>query len=360
MLFEEARDLTRKPGQIPVLFQLDPATREATGTVMPFCSDACRAACGDEHGLGLTVKGNSAVSDFGYEVHCEQCGKPVALDQKPIATASFDDLFVDAVSGLKEYYPLLQDEEIVGGLKLIAYEQFIATGDSQFDYEAVRDSLEKQLNGARDVVIDDIRDSVRRIQSGGHGSSKCQPVEAADGYQRLKDIGQQIMRDMVSAGFRHESPLETGDEIMQRMIDMNIAPRYRSFIGGYIFAQYGMGGGLVCSGKPFRTERKLTSRALAEQYPAKGSMPQAVVAQLYQLREDEVAYLAKKGKVTVSDLATLDRGARFVVATMLFGKCDTEAKQALLHDEHHQVRSAAVLAKAELEPEPCNESAAGK
>ena len=48
---------------------------------MPFCSETCRTAC-VEHGLGETTAGVSTVSDFGYDVHCEQCGKPISGDDQ--------------------------------------------------------------------------------------------------------------------------------------------------------------------------------------------------------------------------------------------------------------------------------------
>lgn len=85
------------------------------------------------------------------------------------------------------------------------------------------------------------------------------------------------------------------------------------------------------------------SRELASQYKTKGSMPQAVAEQLYALRDSEVRFLAAKPSISVRDLAPLDRGARFRVATELFPACDVDAKHALLHDEHAHVRSAASL-----------------
>lgn len=68
---------TEEGNAFPVLFQIDPQSKEATGTVMPFCSPACREAAGTNHGLGETRQGESTSSDFGYTVHCEQCGKEV-------------------------------------------------------------------------------------------------------------------------------------------------------------------------------------------------------------------------------------------------------------------------------------------
>lgn len=92
----------------------------------------------------------------------------------------------------------------------------------------------------------------------------------------------------------------------------------------------------------------LTSRELAEQYPVKGSMPQQVVQKLYQLRETEVERLSRQQVIVASDLHDLDRGARGAVANLLFIKCDVSAREALLHDEHHQVRSCAEIAANEL------------
>lgn len=93
----------------------------------------------------------------------------------------------------------------------------------------------------------------------------------------------------------------------------------------------------------------LTSRSLAEQYPVKGSMPIAVVQQLYDLRENEVERLSQQGMITVADLRGLDRGARFLVAHTLYAKCDDAARYALLHDVHPHVRSGATSAQSDLE-----------
>lgn len=99
-------------------------------------------------------------------------------------------------------------------------------------------------------------------------------------------------------------------------------------------------------------EKPVTSRMLAEQYPVKGSMPHAVVHQLYQLREAEISTLSQRAVILESDLSELDRGGRAVVASMLYAKCDDVARHALLHDEHPHVRSCAEISRSELEPEP--------
>ncbi|MGW9760573.1 hypothetical protein ACUXSM_007454, partial [Burkholderia sp. 132550021-2] len=94
--------------------------------------------------------------------------------------------------------------------------------------------------------------------------------------------------------------------------------------------------------------RTMTSKLLAEKYPAKGSMPHHLTYLLYQLRETEVGRLSRSSEVAVADLQDLDRGARAVVASMLFGKCSNDARNFLLNDEHSHVRSCAAISQSEL------------
>lgn len=71
---------------MPVLFELDPDTNEATGTVMPFCSTSCRDACGGTQyaGFAKSSAGTSSLNDFGFDPHCEQCGLDIktALEEQ--------------------------------------------------------------------------------------------------------------------------------------------------------------------------------------------------------------------------------------------------------------------------------------
>jgi hypothetical protein len=97
-----------------------------------------------------------------------------------------------------------------------------------------------------------------------------------------------------------------------------------------------------------RHDVALTSRALAERYPARGSMPRPVVQQLYAMRRTEVETLAGRAVIDVADLASLDRGSRFMVADTLFASCSPAARHALLNDQHHGVRSAADIASRNL------------
>lgn len=65
--------------EIPCIFEVDPNTKEATGTVAPFCSEGCRYKAGGERYPGFKVAsiGVSRLSDFGYEPHCEDCGSEI-------------------------------------------------------------------------------------------------------------------------------------------------------------------------------------------------------------------------------------------------------------------------------------------
>ena len=108
-------------------------------------------------------------------------------------------------------------------------------------------------------------------------------------------------------------------------------------------------GGCGAKANPNLSEATLTSRALAGRYPVKGSMPTAVVHQLYQLREREVEALRHLVDIKEADLRRLDRIGRAVVAGLLFEKCDDAARHALLHDEHAHVRSSAERSKFDME-----------
>lgn len=66
----------------------------------------------------------------------------------------------------------------------------------------------------------------------------------------------------------------------------------------------------------------------------------------YDQRDAEVNALSEKGSVSAEDLLKLDRLGRFKVADELWAKCEAGAKESLLNDEHHSVRSTAALARA--------------
>ncbi|WP_321935183.1 hypothetical protein [Paraburkholderia sp. J8-2] len=88
------RKLPKTSGEFPVLFEIDPTSNEATGTVMPFCSTACRDACGGTAypGFRMAKEGTSTLSDFGYDPQCEECGG----DIKSIAGLSDERKPVDS------------------------------------------------------------------------------------------------------------------------------------------------------------------------------------------------------------------------------------------------------------------------
>ncbi|WP_139313514.1 hypothetical protein [Rhodoferax antarcticus] len=69
----------------------------------------------------------------------------------------------------------------------------------------------------------------------------------------------------------------------------------------------------------------------------------AEIEKIYSDRKAQVAGLAAKGSISVQDIQALTRHGRFQVADELWTICDEGAKKALISDEHHHVRSAAIL-----------------
>ena len=70
----------------------------------------------------------------------------------------------------------------------------------------------------------------------------------------------------------------------------------------------------------------------------------AQVELLYAQRAKQVADLARRGSIKADDLPHLDRLGRFKIVVEHWPLCDESARQALLKDTHHSVRSAAILA----------------
>jgi len=66
---------------------------------------------------------------------------------------------------------------------------------------------------------------------------------------------------------------------------------------------------------------------------------------IYAQRAERVAELAKQEIITAQDLETIDRLGRCKVADTLWQKLNVEARSRLLTDQHHSVRSCAILAK---------------
>lgn len=73
---------------------------------------------------------------------------------------------------------------------------------------------------------------------------------------------------------------------------------------------------------------------------------QSQVERLYEAREDLLQQLLAKGAVTAEDLANLDRLGRCKVASDHWAICTAQARSDLLVDQHHQVRSSAVISQA--------------
>ena len=57
----------------------------------------------------------------------------------------FDGTFDDAVEGLLEYHPDLGDKELVKNIKEIVRDIYQGTGNTQSDYERVRDAVESEI-----------------------------------------------------------------------------------------------------------------------------------------------------------------------------------------------------------------------
>lgn len=73
------------------LFEIDPETREATGTVVPFCSEKCRHEAKSSLDFPDHTEGISDLADFGFTPKCEQCGADVStvttLDNEGVQTS---------------------------------------------------------------------------------------------------------------------------------------------------------------------------------------------------------------------------------------------------------------------------------
>lgn len=66
---------------------------------------------------------------------------------------------------------------------------------------------------------------------------------------------------------------------------------------------------------------------------------------IYAERDAAIEKLGRKAQIEISDLQQLDRIGRFKTVCQLWQKCSPAAQEALRNDQHHSVRSAAVLAK---------------
>jgi hypothetical protein len=69
---------------------------------------------------------------------------------------------------------------------------------------------------------------------------------------QLKGLAASIMQEMARSNAQHHHPTQLGDDVVRHMMCRNVRQEDRGFVGNYIFAQHGYGGGLVCSGAPFR------------------------------------------------------------------------------------------------------------
>lgn len=66
--------------------------------------------------------------------------------------------------------------------------------------------------------------------------------------------------------------------------------------------------------------------------------------EIYAKRERDVAELGRKAVIQAADLVPLDKLGRCAIADNHWAKCSPEAREALLKDQHHFVRSCAEIA----------------
>lgn len=79
-----------------------------------------------------------------------------------------------------------------------------------------------------------------------------------------------------------------------------------------------------------------------------GPRRDADIAALYEQRSAYIDLLVEHGPITAQNLGDLDRLGRVKVASDYWDRCTTEAQQALATDQHHQVRSCAVISSGRL------------
>lgn len=76
----------------------------------------------------------------------------------------------------------------------------------------------------------------------------------------------------------------------------------------------------------------------------KDRSPEAV-ERLYTTRDAYIDVLAQQDAISQDDIRRLERTGRVIVASSHYNLCDTQARNALLADEHHQVRACAEIAR---------------
>ena len=64
------------------------------------------------------------------------------IAEREYVRGEFESHFREVVSGLREYYEVLNSPDAVEALRVIAWQRFIDTGATQADYEALRDRVE--------------------------------------------------------------------------------------------------------------------------------------------------------------------------------------------------------------------------
>lgn len=105
--------------QVLSLIQIDPATREATGTVVYCCSETCRHQAKSSIGIPNLIEGISNYHDdadhrdFGLAAQCGQCGAEITTG----VNTSNDDRALPSVEAV-DYTYYLRHDVVTGMLEL--------------------------------------------------------------------------------------------------------------------------------------------------------------------------------------------------------------------------------------------------
>lgn len=120
------------------LFQIDPDTREATGTVVPFCSENCRHEAKSSLDFPDHTEGISGPHDFGFVPHCGQCDAEISSVGSTESEERKQPSLEAAQAALKAHGTALGiegDASIQVWHLLVSLKEFCAASGVDFDKE---------------------------------------------------------------------------------------------------------------------------------------------------------------------------------------------------------------------------------
>ncbi len=172
------------------------------------------------------------------------------------------------------------------------------------------------------------------------GSRHEAPIEA-ESATTLSTPGEAVSEDEVLRALESmgEQPTASRTELLRELVDEKWWPT----VGREVAVREAVDAARKhLDDIPGGQDGLLTARAVREAYPTR-NLPSSVVKVLYAVRRVQVNKLETQPEIGVDELAELDRLGRFRVADELFGKCNPQARHALLNDAHPHVQSAARL-----------------